>query len=78
MKLFENRRPGNYTEGSPSKAAITRTTTPKGNVFWLIKTPFTTCGDYCDPNTFELKNGRCRIVYKIAKGRREKYYVPIL
>jgi|TARA_B110000238_G_C15952547_1_gene363852 hypothetical protein len=77
MKLFENRRPGNYTEGSPNKAAITRTTTQQGNVFWLLKTPFTIYGDYCDPDTFEMKNGRSRLVYKIAKGRWEKYYVPI-
>jgi hypothetical protein len=78
MKLFENRQPGNYTEGSPNEAVITRTTTTQGNVFWLLKTPFTKYGEYHDPATFELKNGRCRIVYKIAKRRMEKYYVPIL
>lgn len=77
MKIFENRRPGNYVEGRPVSAMITRTTTSGGNVYWLIKTPFTQYGEYTDPTTFELKNGRCRTIYKIAKGKIEKYYMPI-
>jgi len=77
MKIFENRTYGNYDERSPVTALMTRTTTQMGNVFWLIKTPITKYGKYHDPNTFELKKGKVRVVYKYASRQFETFYVPI-
>ena len=48
-----------------------------GNVFWLIKTPITKNRQYHCPNTFSLKEGKTRVVYKFANRQLETYYVPI-
>ena len=77
QKLFQNRTYGKFKEGSAVTALVTRTKTRAGNVFWLIKTPFTRKGLYHDPNTFELKEGTVRIIYKYANKNFETHVVPI-
>lgn len=76
MKLFENRTVGNYIEGSPIVAYVTRTKTPANNVYWLIKSPFKRTAAYTDTVTFELKTGPVYVVYKYSKWTVEKFMVP--